>query len=117
MQLLSLDGVECKPDVIVRGDFASQLLSGDLVRIAKMKELEYVESTGVLRMDPISKAKAMSGRPTISVRRVDVDKGDDFNPDFRRRVVAMDIRGAHEPAMFCLRPLPSRRCALFSALR
>ena len=61
----------------------------------------------------ISEAVRMSGRPPITVRWVDVNKGDDASPDIRSRFVARQIRGAHEdPAFAPTPPLEALRTVL-----
>ncbi len=46
----------------------------------------------------------MIGRPPISVRLVEVNKGDDENPKYRSRLVAREIRMAGEDAIFAPTP-------------
>ena len=61
----------------------------------------------------MSEAFRLSGRPPITVRWVDVNKGDDQVPDIRSRLVARQIRGANEDPMFApTPPLESLRTIL-----
>ena len=69
-------------------DLTKQELSELLVKAARRKELDYFESKTVWRRAPVSEAWRVSGRPPISLRWVDVDKGDDDCPDIRSRLVA-----------------------------
>ena len=62
-------------------DLTKQELSAPLVKAARKKELEYFESKGVWKKVPIQEAWKVSGRPPITVRWVDVNKGDDQHPD------------------------------------
>ena len=71
-----------------------------LVKAARRKELDYFESRTVWRRVPVTEAWRVSGRPPISDRWVDVNKGDDDCPDIRSRLVARQIRGANEDPLF-----------------
>ena len=52
-------------------------------------------------------------RPPITVRWVDVNKGDDESPDIRSRLVARQIRGANEDSLFApTHPLEALRTIL-----
>ena len=94
-------------------DLTKQELSTPLVKAARRKELQYFEDKHVWRRVPISEAVRASGRPPITVRWVDVNKGDDVSPDIRSRLVARQIRGAHEDPMFApTPPLESLRTIL-----
>ena len=60
------------------------------------KELDYFHSKGVWDMRRIQEAWSKTGRPPISVRWVDVNRGDDEYPSYRSRLVAREIRMAGE---------------------
>ena len=75
-----------------------------MVKAARKKELQYFEDKHVWKRVPISQAVHSSGRPPITVRWVDVNKGDDACPDIRSRLVARQIRGANEDPMFAPTP-------------
>ena len=49
-------------------------------------------------------ARRKTGKPAITVRWVDVNKGDDLNPNVRSRLVARQIRQAGEEAIFAPTP-------------
>ena len=53
---------------------------------------------------PHDEAWRVKGRPPITVRWVDVNKGDDENPEIRSRLVARQIRGCNEDPMFAPTP-------------
>ena len=61
-------------------DLTKQPLKDELVREARAKELLYFHSKGVWVKVPKKPAKARTGRNPISVRWVDVNKGDEQNP-------------------------------------
>jgi hypothetical protein len=71
-----------------RDDITQQLLRDDLVLAAREKELEYFRSKSVwvkrLRQEAFDRTR----RAPITVRWVDVNKGDDEVPNYRSRLVA-----------------------------
>ena len=97
-------------------DLTKQELPTLLVKAARKKELDYFCSKCVWRKVPIAEAHRIAGRPPISVRWVDVIKGDNEEPDIRSRLVARQIRGANEDPMFApTPPLESLRMILSMA--
>ncbi len=75
-----------------RDDITGQVLKDELVHEARQKELEYFHSKGVWTKRPKGEAKARTGKAAISVRWVDVNKGDDMNPRYRSRLVARQLK-------------------------
>ena len=64
----------------------------------------------------VSEALRRTGRPPITVRWVEVNKGDDLNPKIRSRLVAREIRLPGEDAIFApTPPLESLRMVLSHA--
>ena len=78
-----------------RDDLTGQILKDELVLKARMVELEFFHSKGVWIKVPISDARRRTGRSPISVRWVDVNKGDEANPNYRSRLVARQMK-AHD---------------------
>ena len=74
-----------------KDDLTGQLLPPDLVRAARAKELEYFEAKEVWNKRPVGEARRVTGKPPISVRWVDVNKGDNQCPHIRSRLVARQI--------------------------
>ena len=62
-----------------RDDLTGQVLHDETVLKARMVELEFFHSKGVWIKVPVSDARRTTGRAPISVRWVDVNKGDDAN--------------------------------------
>ena len=90
-----------------------QPMNGDLVREARRKELEYFESMKVWIKKPREDSFKHMGKPPISVRWIDVNKGDDLNPECRSRLVAREIRRFGEEPIFApTPPLESSRPVL-----
>ena len=77
-----------------------QLLNSELVRPARAKELEYVGGKDMLELRPIEECRRHTGKPPVTVRWVDVNKGDDVNPNIMSRLVARQIGQAVEEAIF-----------------
>jgi hypothetical protein len=93
-----------------------QILNGDLVATARKKELDYFLTKNVWLKRPRGEAYAKTGKRPISVTWVDVNKGDDLNPNYRSRLVARDIRLPGEDAIFApTPPLEALRTVLSAA--
>ena len=75
-----------------RDELTGQLLKDSLVREARAKELAFFCRKNVWVKVPIGEARRRSGRQPISVRWVDVNKGDDLNPNYRSRLVARQMK-------------------------
>ena len=82
-----------------------QPLDRALVKIARQKEMDYFREKGVWVKRPRGEAMAMMGKKPISVKWIDVNKGDDENPKYRSRLVAREIRRPGEDPVFA--PTPS----------
>ena len=96
-----------------RDDITGQPLAPELCKAARQKELDYFESKKVWEVRPISEAKARTGKPPISVRWVEVNKGDDINPNVRSRLVAREIKQPGQESIFApTPPLESLRMVL-----
>ena len=78
-----------------RDDISGHLLRDDLVREARAKELRYFCDKGVWVKRPVGEARQRTGKGAISVRWVDVNKGDDLCPRYRSRLVARQMK-AHD---------------------
>ena len=87
-----------------KDDLAGQPLPLDLVKIARQQELDYFHSKLVWEKRPIAEARRVTGKPPISLRWVDVNKGDNTCPNVRSRLVARQIRQAGEDAIFAPTP-------------
>lgn len=91
-------------------DITKQPLKAEMVHAAREKELEHFESKQGWVPRKICEAVSRTGRPLVTVRWVDVSKGDDASPNYRSRFVARQIRGPHEQSVFApTRPLEALR--------
>jgi hypothetical protein len=75
-----------------KDDLTGQVLKDSMVTEARTKELSLFYSKGVWIKRPHSMARAKTRRPPISVRWVDVSKGDDISPNYRSRLVARELK-------------------------
>ena len=75
-----------------KDDITGQVLRDDLVKAARMKELEFFHSKGVWVKVPKSRARHVTGKHPISVRWVDTNKGDELEPNYRSRLVARQLK-------------------------
>ena len=80
-----------------RDDLTKQPLIDTLVHEARRKELEYFAQKQVWLKVPRQQCYQTTGRPPISVRWVDVNKGDDEHPRYRCRLVARQIKALEGP--------------------
>ena len=92
---------------------SGQPLNRGLVELARRKELDYFRDKGVWVKRPRAEAMARTGKRPISIKWIDVNKGDDDNPNYRSRLVAREIRKAGENPIFApTPPLESLRTIL-----
>jgi len=102
----SLRGAEQGYSGAYRDDLTGQLLKDELVHEARQKELEYFHTKGVWIKRPKGEAKMRTGRAAISVRWVDVNKGDDLNPRYRSRLVARQLKARDNSTERFFAPTP-----------
>ena len=89
-----------------KDDLSGQLLKDTLVQEARQVELRYFETKGVWMKVPRQQAFARTGRPPITVRWVDVNKGDDINPRYRSRLVARQMKATDTSGESFFAPTP-----------
>ena len=76
-------------------DLTGQVLNDTLVREARAKELDYFKAKGVWQKILRSDTRKFTSRRPVTVRWVDVNKGDDLHPNYRCRLVARQLK-AHD---------------------
>ncbi len=89
-----------------RDDLTGQPLVDDLVAEARKKELQYFCAKGVWIKRPKAEARTVTGKSAISVRWVDVNKGDDQSPRYRSRRVARQIKALDKSGDCYFAPAP-----------
>ena len=88
----------------IKDAMSGQVLDKGMVAIARQKELKYFLAKEVWLKRPRNEAYRVTGKRPISVKWVDVNKGDDLSPNYRSRLVARDIRLPGEEAIFAPTP-------------
>ncbi len=101
---LDEDCLAMSEEVSPRDATTGQPLRPDLVREARRKELEYFAAKGVWVKRSRDEAFANQGKAPITVKWVDVNKGDDDNPNYRSRLVAREVRRKGEDTLFSPTP-------------
>ena len=71
---------------------SGQPLDSNRVKKARQEELQYFEDKGVWTKRPRQEAYQKMDKAPITVKWIDVNKGDDKNPKYRSRLVAREIR-------------------------
>ena len=61
------------------------------VRAARIEEVEYIHKMALYTKVPLTECKNKTGKAPISVRWIDVNKGDLGKPNYRSRLVAREI--------------------------
>ena len=99
-----------------RDDLTGQVLKDTLVAKARAVELDYFNSKGVCRKMPRRSAKATTGKSILTVRWVDVNQGDEQNPNYRSRVVARHLKAHDHSGASFFAPAPPPLEAFRTAL-
>jgi len=89
-----------------RDDLTGQILKDALVKEARAKELEFFYTKNVWLKIPKREAQSRGGRQPISVRWVDVNKGDDINQKYRSRLVARQMKARDLSGQSYFAPAP-----------
>jgi hypothetical protein len=87
-------------------DLTGRVLKDSLVQEALAKELLYFHSKGVWVKRPKGMARGKTGRSAITVRWVDVNKGDDMVPNYRSRLVARQLKAQDKSGQSFFAPAP-----------
>ena len=99
--------------MIYRDDLTGQILDPKLVGAVRQKELDFPESKQVWSLKAFEERRRRTGKPPVTIRWVDVNKGDDVSPNIRSRLAARQIRQPGEEAVFApTPPLESLRTIL-----
>ena len=85
---------------------SGQILNKDLVIQARKEEKDKYFSHKAYDKVPISESWEVTGKAPIGCRWIDINKGDDENPDYRSRLVAKEINRRRSDEMFAA-TLPS----------
>ena len=85
-------------------DLTGQPFDPILCRAARKKEMDFVRDKGLWVKRSVDECWKRTGRPPVTVRWVETNKGDDVTPNIRSRLVARQIRGPGQEAVFAPTP-------------
>ena len=74
-------------------DISGRALKSELVREAREDERRVCVEANVFTKVPISECWSETGAPPVSTKWVDINKGDDNDPDYRSRWVGREFKG------------------------
>ena len=69
-----------------------EILDPELVKKARAEEIEFMKKVELFEEVPVSECWECTGRPPVSTKWVEVNKGTAENPDVRCRLVARDFK-------------------------
>ena len=72
-------------------DVSGAELDPTAVRKARAEEIDYVHNMSLYTKVPIEECYKKTGRAPITVRWIDINKGDQKNPNYRSRLVAREV--------------------------
>ena len=85
-------------------DLSGKELKPNLVKKARREEMEEFNKHMVYTKVPVAKAWSATGKKPIGVRWVDINKGDEFEPNYRSRLVAKEIKKYSDWSLFAATP-------------
>jgi len=86
------------------GDLSGKALDSRLVNKARAEEMREFKKYNVYEKVPIEECWANTGKDPIGTRWVDVNKGDEVNPEYRSRLVAQEIKRDKREDLFAATP-------------
>ena len=89
-----------------KDDLTGQVLKDELVEKARAAELAFFTSKEVWKKVPRARAHQRTGQRPISVRWVDVNKGDEVEPNYRSRLVARQLKALDKSGTCYFAPAP-----------
>ena len=74
------------------------------VKRARKEEIDYIHKMSLYSKVPIQEAYEYTGKAPISVRWIDINKGDSKSPNYRSRLVAREINTSKRDDLFAATP-------------
>ena len=71
---------------------------------ARLEEIRQFHSHGVYKKVPMEERWKSTGSKPIKVKWVDINKGDEINPEYRSRLVAKEIKNDKRDDLFAATP-------------
>ena len=85
-------------------DVSRAKLNPSEVRKARTEEVEYIHKIDLYTKVPITECYKKTGKAPISVRWIDINKGDEERPNYRSRLVAREINTHKREDVFAATP-------------
>ena len=85
-------------------DISGKEMDPEKVRKAREEEMDEYRKHGVYEKVPVAECWQETGKAPIGVRWVDVNKGDEDNPEYRSRLVAKEIKKERNDDLFAATP-------------
>ena len=85
-------------------DISGKELDPELVKRARVEEIEEFNKHRVYVKVPIEECIRVTGKKPIGSRWVDINKGDENNPEYRSRLVAKEIKKDNNQDLFAATP-------------
>ena len=85
-------------------DVSGAQLDPKQVQRARQEEIDYVRKMKLYEKVPIAECRRKIGKSPISVRWIDINKGDTTNPNYRSRLVAREINTYKRSDLFAATP-------------
>ena len=96
-------------------DVSGVQLDPKAVREARIEEVECIHTMDLYTKVPIAECRNKTGKAPISVRWIDINKGDAENPNYRSKLVAREINTHKREDLFAATPTsvthPASICA------
>jgi len=95
-------------------DVSGKPLDTSMVKRARKDELEEFQKHGVYHKVPIKECWDKTGKAPLGIRWIDINKGDDKDPEYRSRLVAKEIKMDKREDLFAATPPLEAKKILFS---
>ena len=100
----TIEEPECEDLEVAWDDVSGAELDPKQVRKAREEEVEYVHKMKLYDKVPTSECYQRTGKAPISVRWIDINKGDQQHPNYRSRLVAREINTHKRDDLFAATP-------------
>ena len=91
-------------EVLAWDDLTGMKLDGNKVKEVRAKEIQYVRTMDLYEKVLIQQCYERTGKGPISTRWIDINKGDQKNPNYRSRLVAREINTCKRDDLFAATP-------------
>ena len=85
-------------------DVSGAQLDPKVVKLARQEEVDYIHKMNLYIKVPVKECHQKTGKGPISVRWIDVNKGDTERPNYRSRLVAREINTHKRDDLFAATP-------------